>query len=1233
MKNYLKLIFLIAAIAAVEYAYPAHIDAGMAQTAGKNFLLSKSIPIDGFQLAETKTIDGQTLYYIFNTGSKGFVIVTADDNAIPILGYSNESAWTSFIDTVYGNNVRSWMESYEKQILDVKTNNIPATEEITSQWQILLSGQAPKGTTTVVPPLLTTTWGQGWPYNSMCPTDPSGPGGHAWVGCVGTAMAQILKFWNGPTVGLGSFGYQSGSYPYTGANFNTSYNWPAMPNSTVTVNTNISTIMYHTSVSVMSQWGAGGTSVTYSSDEDPMTRAFKNYFKMSSSTMRYIMSSDYSSTQWDTYLQTELLAGRPIYYRGDGSFGHAWVCDGVDNANMYHFNFGWDGTYNGYYSLGNINPGGNTLTNNQHAIIGIKPNDGSTLTTNTTWSGTMNLTTNIWVPDSLTLTINAGAVIKFAPGCGLYIAGRLLCNGTATNYVKISASDTTAGWNGITWHNNYNARLVMANNANSQLFYTQIEYSQSCGITCIAYGKVVLDHCKINNNHGMWGAGVSIWFVPITMNYCELYNNHALSQGGGLLVTTTDTLSSDMQHNNFHHNVANGEGGGFYFMNVHNVIFSWNISDHNYAPNGAGGAMMYGTMSLVNNTLCNNTTPIPGGRGALHMENYSGNIVDMLIANNTANGIFCANSSPNIINSTIVNNNHYFGSGIFCDYNSDPHVKNCIVYGNVANDPTYGNQITLVDSDSDPFFDHCNIQGGLPGIGGPGSGSNYTTANYTNNIDLLPQFVAPSAGVGAGYDGLLANWQVQSTSPCINAGDITGISTLLPAVDLAGNPRITGIIDMGTYEYGCTPLPVSVAIVADANPVCSGTTVIFTATPVNGGSSPSYQWKKNGTNVGTNLPTYSYIPANNDVITCVLTSNLSCVSGNPATSNAISLSVNTPPTANAGTDQTIGYGASTTLNGSATGGSGNYTYHWEPASLLINSNIQNPTTINLTSSTLFTLTVTDVSSGCVGNDQTLVTVTGGILSVDVTATPNPSCAGDLVQLMSIPSGGTGNYTYMWSSNPPGFASTLPNPAVYPIISTTYILVIDDGFTTASDSLLIVVNPLAGTPNTPIGPDTVDMKDITESQYTISALENATSYTWDLSPANAGTITGSGILGNVVWNFDFLGVASVKANAVNACGESEWSTEKHTVVENTVGIVTKADCELVVYPNPVSGDKITISFCYKMERIEIVDRKGITLISKQAASEKYSLTHQLPSGVYFIKVIYNNGMMVKKIVVE
>jgi hypothetical protein len=86
-------------------------------------------------------------------------------------------------------------------------------------------------------------------------------------------------------------------------------------------------------------------------------------------------------------------------------------------------------------------------------------------------------------------------------------------------------------------------------------------------------------------------------------------------------------------------------------------------------------------------------------------------------------------------------------------------------------------------------------------------------------------------------------------------------------------------------------LPVSVSMVADTNPVCSGTAVIFTATPTNGGTSPGYQWKVNNVNAGTNSSTYSYIPLQNDVVQVILTSNASCQTGSPATSTPVTMTV------------------------------------------------------------------------------------------------------------------------------------------------------------------------------------------------------------------------------------------------------------------------------------------------------------------------------------------------------
>ncbi len=164
------------------------------------------------------------------------------------------------------------------------------------------------------------------------------------------------------------------------------------------------------------------------------------------------------------------------------------------------------------------------------------------------------------------------------------------------------------------------------------------------------------------------------------------------------------------------------------------------------------------------------------------------------------------------------------------------------------------------------------------------------------------------------------------------------------------------------------------------------------------------------------------------------------------------------PEASAGDDQTINYGTTTVLNGSASGGSGDYLYHWEPDTMLVDPDIQEPTTVNLTSNIEYYLTVTDTNSSCTDEDTVFITVQGGVLNINITASSNAICLGDAVNLYSNPGGGSGNYTFTWTSDPEGFNSSLENPTDYPTVTTTYFLDVYDGFTHATDQITITVNP-------------------------------------------------------------------------------------------------------------------------------------------------------------------------------
>ena len=188
-----------------------------------------------------------------------------------------------------------------------------------------------------------------------------------------------------------------------------------------------------------------------------------------------------------------------------------------------------------------------------------------------------------------------------------------------------------------------------------------------------------------------------------------------------------------------------------------------------------------------------------------------------------------------------------------------------------------------------------------------------------------------------------------------------------------------------------------------------------------------------------------------------ITYNYTSVNGCSNTST-VTTSVSIAPQASAGSNMSIQPGTGATLLGSATAGSGMYSYSWAPADSFFFPNVQAPTTKPLFTTNIFTLTVTDLQTQCQASAQVIVTVQSSSISATVTANPAVSCYGAPVQLNVVPGGGTGNYTYSWSSIPAGFSSSLPNPVVNPVISTTYTVTVTSGALTTTAITLVNVHP-------------------------------------------------------------------------------------------------------------------------------------------------------------------------------
>jgi hypothetical protein len=326
---------------------------------------------------------GSVDYYVFNVkGGNGFVIVAGDDRVKPILAYSTKG---SFDPQDVAEGFEFTLNSFREEIQYVREQNMAATPDIVAEWRsVSETGNLRSGRTAraVVGPLCQTIWHQNYPYNSQCPEDELGHGGHVYAGCVATAMGQVMKFWDNPTRGTGSHTYYPDGYPQQTANFGeTDYHFELMPLAIDSTSTEeeifyIAQFLHHCGISVEMMYGNNGSGA-YSGDVPP---ALQNYFGFTTQeyeTLGYWGFYFYTIEQWIQMLKDGGLdENMPLYYSGsddNGAGGHAFVCDGYDENDYFHFNWGWSGKDDAWCPIGALNTTKYAF-NEMNSFIGhIKP--------------------------------------------------------------------------------------------------------------------------------------------------------------------------------------------------------------------------------------------------------------------------------------------------------------------------------------------------------------------------------------------------------------------------------------------------------------------------------------------------------------------------------------------------------------------------------------------------------------------------------------------------------------------------------------------------------------------------------------------------------------------------------------------------------------------------------------------------------------------------------------------
>lgn len=311
-------------------------------------------------------------FHIFNLNDgNGYVVIAGDDRAQTVLAYSDSGSldFSSMPETC-----KAWLQQYADQILSLPTEQ---TASATERKTPLIYSQTP------VAPLLKSKWDQAAPYNNLCPTDKT-TGSRCLTGCVATATAQVMYHHRYPERPVGTITYDDNAQGLTRTfDFTTvgAFDWDAMTDTYSSASPDnsklaVATLMNAAGHAMRMQYSPNTsmTAIRYAID------ALVNHFDYDKN-IHYYERRFMTDQEWVDVVTAEVQAGRPIIYDGrNTSMGHSFVCDGYDGKGFYHFNWGWSGMSDGYYSLSALIPtqqssGGsdNGYTHSQSIICHIAP--------------------------------------------------------------------------------------------------------------------------------------------------------------------------------------------------------------------------------------------------------------------------------------------------------------------------------------------------------------------------------------------------------------------------------------------------------------------------------------------------------------------------------------------------------------------------------------------------------------------------------------------------------------------------------------------------------------------------------------------------------------------------------------------------------------------------------------------------------------------------------------------